>query len=73
MGGGDDGGDQGKVTLKGADGRTVRNVKAGEGTATSTDAINGSQLHGTAQSVADSLGGGSTVDAEGKVTSPTYS
>ncbi|XNL44729.1 YadA-like family protein [Burkholderia lata] len=68
-----DGVDQDKVTLKGTDGTTITNVKAGAVTATSTDAINGSQLHGTAQSVADSLGGGSTVDAEGKVTSPTYS
>ncbi|AOL05811.1 hypothetical protein WI95_17360 [Burkholderia contaminans] len=68
-----DGVDQDKVTLKGADGTTLTNVKAGAVTATSTDAINGSQLHGTAQSVADSLGGGSTVDAEGKVTNPTYS
>ncbi len=64
---------KGQVTLAGADGTTMTNVKAGAVTATSTDAINGSQLHGTAQSVADSLGGGSTVDADGKVTSPTYS
>ncbi|WP_244115188.1 YadA-like family protein [Burkholderia contaminans] len=68
-----DGVDQDKVTLKGADGTTLTNVKAGAVTATSTDAINGSQLHATAQSVADSLGGGSTVGADGKVTSPTYS
>ncbi|MDF0503839.1 YadA-like family protein, partial [Burkholderia cenocepacia] len=61
------------VTLKGADGTTLTNVKAGAVTATSTDAINGSQLHATAQSVADSLGGGSTVGADGKVTSPSYS
>ncbi|MBN3565501.1 YadA-like family protein [Burkholderia cenocepacia] len=61
------------VTLKGADGTTITNVKAGAVTATSTDAINGAQLHGTAQSVADSLGGGSTVDADGKVTNPSYS
>ncbi|RQT81290.1 beta strand repeat-containing protein, partial [Burkholderia cepacia] len=64
---------QNTVTLKGADGTTLTNVKAGAVTATSTDAINGSQLHGTAQSVADSLGGGSTVGADGKVTNPTYS
>ncbi|WP_438820142.1 YadA-like family protein [Burkholderia lata] len=68
-----DGVDQDKVTLKGTDGTTLTNVKAGAVTATSTDAINGAQLHATAQSVSDSLGGGSTVDAEGKVTSPTYS
>ncbi|MCW5115758.1 YadA-like family protein [Burkholderia cenocepacia] len=61
------------VTLKGANGTTITNVKAGAVTATSTDAINGSQLHATAQSVADSLGGGSTVGADGKVTNPTYS
>ncbi|SDR48925.1 Head domain of trimeric autotransporter adhesin [Burkholderia orbicola] len=61
------------VTLKGTDGTTLTNVKAGAVTATSTDAINGAQLHGTAQSVADSLGGGSTVGADGKVTNPTYS
>ncbi|MEK8000116.1 hypothetical protein AAB984_15610, partial [Burkholderia contaminans] len=65
---------KGQVTLAGgADGTTITNVKAGEVSATSTDAINGAQLHGTAQSVADSLGGGSTVDADGKVTNPTYS
>ncbi|WP_432756927.1 YadA-like family protein [Burkholderia cenocepacia] len=61
------------VTLKGTDGTTLTNVKAGAVTATSTDAINGAQMHGTAQSVADSLGGGSTVGADGKVTNPTYS
>ncbi|MGU7857660.1 YadA-like family protein, partial [Burkholderia orbicola] len=63
-----------RVTLQGgADGTTITNVKAGAVTATSTDAINGAQLHGTAQSVADSLGGGATVGADGKVTNPTYS
>ncbi|MCA7921086.1 YadA-like family protein [Burkholderia cenocepacia] len=61
------------VTLKGANGTTITNVKAGAVTATSTDAINGAQLHGTAESVAASLGGGSTVGADGKVTNPTYS
>ncbi|WP_277625276.1 ESPR-type extended signal peptide-containing protein, partial [Burkholderia cenocepacia] len=62
-----------RVTLQGgADGTTITNVKAGAVTATSTDAINGAQLHATAQSVADSLGGGATVGADGKVTNPTY-
>ncbi|MDI9652994.1 YadA-like family protein [Burkholderia cenocepacia] len=61
------------VTLKGTNGTTITNVKAGAVTATSTDAINGAQLHGTAESVAASLGGGSTVGADGKVTNPTYS
>ncbi|WP_319001314.1 YadA-like family protein [Burkholderia seminalis] len=63
-----------RVTLQGgATGTTITNVKAGAVTATSTDAINGAQLHGTAQSVADSLGGGSTVGADGKLTNPSYS
>ncbi|WP_409333735.1 adhesin, partial [Burkholderia cenocepacia] len=69
-----DDGSKGQVTLAGgADGTTITNVKAGEVSATSKDAINGAQLHGTAQSVADSLGGGATVDADGKVTNPSYS
>ncbi|MDN7586087.1 YadA-like family protein [Burkholderia seminalis] len=61
-----------QITLKGANGTTITNVKAGAVSATSTDAINGAQLHGVSQSVAKSLGGGSTVDANGNVTSPTY-
>ncbi|VWB34098.1 YadA-like family protein [Burkholderia seminalis] len=68
-----DGAAKDTITLKGATGTTITNVKAGAVTATSTDAINGAQLHGTAQSVADSLGGGSTVGADGKVTNPSYS
>ncbi|MCA8386749.1 YadA-like family protein, partial [Burkholderia multivorans] len=61
-----------QVVLAGKGGTTISNVKAGAVNAASTDAVNGAQLHGVAQSVADSLGGGSTVDADGKVTSPTY-
>ncbi|KFL49342.1 hypothetical protein JM78_35075, partial [Burkholderia pyrrocinia] len=61
------------VALGGANGTTLSNVAAGAVSATSTDAINGSQLHGVSQSVADSLGGGSTVGADGTVTNPTYS
>ncbi|UJH76246.1 YadA-like family protein (plasmid) [Burkholderia cenocepacia] len=62
-----------QVALKGANGTTLTNVAAGAVNATSTDAVNGSQLHGVSQSVADSLGGGSTADANGNVTNPTYS
>ncbi len=40
--------------------------------ANSSDAVNGAQLYTLASSVADGLGGGSTVDGEGKVTAPTY-
>ncbi|RQU30715.1 hypothetical protein DF142_34850, partial [Burkholderia cenocepacia] len=67
-----DGVDQDTVTLKGTDGTTLTNVKAGAVSATSTDAINGSQLYGASQSVAKALGGGATVDASGNVTNPTY-
>ncbi|MCA8023285.1 YadA-like family protein [Burkholderia metallica] len=62
-----------EVKLKGANGTTLTNVKAGAVNTASTDAVNGSQLYGVSKSVADSLGGGSTVDASGNVTAPTYS
>jgi autotransporter adhesin len=39
---------------------------------TSTDAVNGSQLYGTSQSVATNLGGGSTVNPDGTVSAPSY-
>ncbi|VWB13200.1 putative hemagglutinin-related autotransporter protein [Burkholderia lata] len=67
-----DGIEKDKVSLAGADGTTITNLKAGAVNATSSDAINGSQLHGTAQSVADALGGGATVGADGKIEAPTY-
>ncbi|RXV72199.1 hypothetical protein D1006_07385 [Burkholderia stabilis] len=63
----------GKATLVGENGTTLSNVKAGAVSADSKDAVNGAQLHGTAQSVADALGGGSSVDENGKLTAPTYS
>ncbi|WP_155722714.1 hypothetical protein, partial [Acinetobacter venetianus] len=37
-----------KITLAGAGGTTITNVKAGAVNSSSTDAINGSQLHGVA-------------------------
>ncbi|WP_445707353.1 YadA-like family protein [Burkholderia pyrrocinia] len=62
-----------KVTLAGEKGTTLTNLNAGQVSADSKDAINGSQLYGTAKSVADALGGGSAVDENGKVKAPTYS
>ncbi|MCA8239098.1 hypothetical protein LGN01_33840, partial [Burkholderia cenocepacia] len=62
-----------KVTLAGEKGTTLTNVNAGKVSVDSKDAVNGSQLYGTAKSVADALGGDSTVDENGKVTAPTYS
>ncbi|WP_433847666.1 ESPR-type extended signal peptide-containing protein [Acinetobacter proteolyticus] len=61
----------GDVTIDGATGK-ISGVTAGDVTATSTDAINGSQLAGTAKSVSDALGGGSVVNPDGTVTAPSY-
>ncbi len=77
---------KGTLALGGATGTVVTNVAAGTVTATSTDAVNGAQLNATNQtvaavgtrvtnlgtSVASGLGGGSTVNADGSVTAPTY-
>jgi autotransporter adhesin len=64
-----------KLTLGGAAATTavgLTNVAAGQVTSSSRDAVNGSQLYNTASSVANALGGGSSVSATGAVTSPTY-
>ena len=53
--------------------RQIVNMAAGDISTTSTDAINGSQLYAISKSVADNLGGGATVNAQGVVTSPNYS
>ena len=42
-----DGNTQDQVTLKGPNGTKITNLKAGDVSATSTDAVNGSQLHAT--------------------------
>ncbi|MDV3470301.1 hypothetical protein RZA67_16435, partial [Stenotrophomonas sp. C3(2023)] len=52
--------------------RTLTGVAAGAVSATSLDAINGSQLHGTAQSVANAIGGGSAVAADGTISAPSF-
>jgi autotransporter adhesin len=62
----------GDVSIDGATGK-ITGVTAGDVNPDSTDAINGSQLAGTAQSVSDALGGGSTVNPDGTVTAPNYS
>nr|WP_246641635.1 YadA family autotransporter adhesin [Paraburkholderia edwinii] len=61
-----------KVTLNGANGTTITNVKAGAVNATSTDAVNGSQLYSVSTSIADAIGGGSTVNADGTISAPSY-
>ncbi|MCP3707521.1 YadA-like family protein [Paraburkholderia sp. CNPSo 3274] len=63
------------VTLGGVDSTTpvaLHNVAAGEVSATSFDAVNGSQLYNLAGSTAASFGGGSTVNGDGSISAPTY-
>ncbi|MFM0341049.1 YadA-like family protein [Paraburkholderia fungorum] len=64
-----------KVTFGGTghDPVTLTNIAAGQVTTNSKDAINGSQLYGTANSVATALGGNAKVGSDGKVSTPTYS
>ncbi len=52
--------------------RKLTGVAAGEVSATSNEAINGSQLHGVSDSVASAIGGGSTVNPDGSITAPTF-
>ncbi|OLL27435.1 hypothetical protein BTH42_33080, partial [Burkholderia sp. SRS-W-2-2016] len=52
--------------------RTVTGVANGAVDESSVDAINGSQLHGTASSAAAALGGGSTVNPDGTISAPNY-
>ncbi|OPH34228.1 ESPR-type extended signal peptide-containing protein, partial [Moraxella atlantae] len=73
-----DPGDQVSVGSTGYE-RQIKNVAPGAITASSTDAINGSQLYLTqqalgnvAKSTATNLGGGSKVGADGNLTAPTY-
>ncbi len=63
----------GSVTLAGgAGGTTITNVAPGAVIPGSTDAVNGGQLDGVSQSVANNLGGGSMVNGDGSVSAPTY-
>ncbi|WP_435567268.1 YadA-like family protein [Burkholderia cenocepacia] len=52
--------------------RKLTGITAGDITAASSDAVNGSQLHGVANSVASAIGGGSTVNADGSISAPTF-
>ncbi|MFW2173901.1 YadA-like family protein [Acinetobacter guillouiae] len=61
----------GKVTIDGTTNK-VSGLVNGEITSSSTDAINGSQLHQTNSSVAQHLGGGSTLNKDGSIGAPTY-
>ncbi|MDP8170368.1 YadA-like family protein [Pasteurella skyensis] len=50
----------------------LANVGDGAISATSKDAVNGSQIKGMADSVANAIGGGSTVGADGKISAPSF-
>ncbi|EBG5205144.1 adhesin [Salmonella enterica subsp. enterica] len=50
----------------------IINVANGDVNATSTDAVNGGQLYGVSNSVADALGGDATVNADGTISAPNY-
>ncbi|QLB15235.1 adhesin [Mannheimia granulomatis] len=62
------------VTTTGVDAGKLKvtNVADGDISPVSKDAVNGSQLYGTASSVANALGGGSTVNTDGTVSAPSY-
>jgi len=50
----------------------LKNIANGTVDGSSLDAVNGSQLFGTAASTAAALGGGASVDSDGKITPPSY-
>ncbi|HGC2633561.1 TPA: YadA-like family protein, partial [Escherichia coli] len=50
----------------------ITNVANGAISATSSDAINGSQLYTTNKYIADALGGDAEVNADGTITAPSY-
>ncbi|MGF6605069.1 S-ribosylhomocysteine lyase LuxS involved in autoinducer biosynthesis, partial [Paraburkholderia sp. GAS448] len=61
------------VDFTGTDGeRKLIGVADGVVASGSKEAINGGQLFGVSSSVADALGGGSTVNADGTVSAPSY-
>ncbi len=60
------------VTLQGAGGTTVANLRAGAINPASTQAVNGAQLFAISQSNAQRLGAGAAVAADGTVTAPNY-
>nr|WP_201603609.1 YadA-like family protein [Psychrobacter submarinus] len=64
----DDTVNKGSITLGGAAGTTITNVKGGSIAAGSTDAINGGQLHNLGSDVAGIIGGDATYDADGNLT-----
>ncbi|WP_416311752.1 YadA-like family protein [Pseudomonas sp. W03] len=52
--------------------RKLLNVADGTVASGSKDAVNGGQLFGVSQSVANAMGGGSTVNPDGSISAPSY-
>lgn len=52
--------------------RTIKGVAAGELSASSFDAINGSQLHSVGSGLATAIGGGAALNPDGSITQPTF-
>ncbi|WP_343656647.1 YadA family autotransporter adhesin, partial [Paraburkholderia caribensis] len=52
--------------------RKLTGVANGAVNVSSVDAVNGSQLFNVAQSTANAIGGGSTVNSDGTISNPTY-
>ncbi|WP_097730401.1 YadA-like family protein [Escherichia coli] len=50
----------------------ITDVANGAVSSTSSDAINGSQLYGVSDYIADALGGNAVVNTDGSITTPTY-
>ncbi|WNX69698.1 trimeric autotransporter adhesin Ata [Acinetobacter baumannii] len=63
----DDANTKDKVTLKGKDGTVLDNVKAGNISSTSKEAVNGSQIHNISNSIKNSIGGNTIVNPDGSL------
>ncbi|WP_159462925.1 YadA-like family protein [Caballeronia telluris] len=73
LGSGSDGSQSNVVSIgaKGAERRIV-NLAPGTLSATSTDAVNASQLHSVASSTAAAIGGGAALGADGALSAPSF-
>nr|WP_249201118.1 YadA-like family protein [Burkholderia cenocepacia] len=61
------------VDFTGMDGtRKLTGVMAGDVSASSTEAVNGAQLHGVSESVASAIGGSSIVNPDGSISAPVF-
>ncbi|WP_334014273.1 ESPR-type extended signal peptide-containing protein [Burkholderia orbicola] len=61
------------VDFTGSDGtRKLTGVMAGDVSASSTEAVNGAQLHGVSDSVASAIGGSSIVNPDGSISAPSF-